>query len=132
MDHKVKTGRSRLAGLAFACTSFLLAGAAQAKEITIWCWDPNFNVAIMKEAGERYAKTHPDVTFNVVDLAKLDVELKLQTTLTSGVTEALPDIVLIEDYGAQKYLQSFPEAFAPLYIRDRLTVAAVNEEAGNG
>jgi segregation and condensation protein A len=24
------------------------------------------------------------------------------------------------------------EAFAPLYIRDRITVAAVNEEAGNG
>ena len=114
MDHKVKTGRSRLAGLAFACTSFLLAGTAQAKEITIWCWDPNFNVAIMKEAGERYAKTHPDVTLNIVDLAKLDVEQKLQTTLASGVTTALPDIVLIEDYGAQKYLQSFPDAFAPL------------------
>ena len=52
---------------------------AQAKEITIWCWDPNFNVAIMKEAGARYSKTHPDVTFNVVDLAKADVEQKLQT-----------------------------------------------------
>ena len=105
---------SRFAAVALAGASIFTATAAFAGEITIWCWDPNFNVAIMKEAGERYAKTHPDVTFNVVDLAKLDVELKLQTTLTSGVTEALPDIVLIEDYGAQKYLQSFPEAFAPL------------------
>ena len=105
---------SRVAALVLAGASFLAVSAAQAKEITIWCWDPNFNVAIMKEAGARYTKTHPDVTFNVVDLAKLDVELKLQTTLTSGVTTALPDIVLIEDYGAQKYLQSFPDAFAPL------------------
>lgn len=31
-----------------------------------------------------------------------------------ATADALPDIVLIEDYGAQKYLQSFPGAFAPL------------------
>ncbi|HEV7308449.1 ABC transporter substrate-binding protein [Ensifer sp.] len=104
----------RFAGIALAGASLLAVTAAEAKEITIWCWDPNFNVAIMKEAGARYTKTHPDVTFNVVDFAKADVEQKLQTGLSSGTADALPDIVLIEDYGAQKYLQSFPGAFAPL------------------
>ena len=54
------------------------------------------------------------IKFNVVDFSKADVEQKLQTSLTSGTTDALPDIVLIEDYGAQKYLQSFPGAFEPL------------------
>ncbi|TRL42713.1 ABC transporter substrate-binding protein [Rhizobium straminoryzae] len=99
---------------ALACAGLMAAAPAFAAEITIWCWDPNFNVAIMREAGQRYTKTHPDVTFNVVDFAKADVEQKLQTALASGTTSALPDIVLIEDYGAQKYLQSFPGAFAPM------------------
>ena len=114
MRLKSKSYMSCLAGLALAGISFLAVTAAEAKEVTIWCWDPNFNIAIMKEAGSRYTKLHPDVTFNVVDFAKADIEQKLQTTLSSGVTESLPDIVLIEDYGAQKYLQSFPGAFAAM------------------
>ncbi|PLU59170.1 ABC transporter substrate-binding protein [Sinorhizobium medicae] len=114
MDIQARAYLPRIAALALAGASFLGVSAAQAKEITIWCWDPNFNVAIMKEAGDRYTKTHPDVTLNIVDFAKLDVEQKLQTGLSSGTADALPDIVLIEDYGAQKYLQSFPGAFAPL------------------
>ncbi len=88
--------------------------AASAAEITVWAWDPNFNGATMKLAGERYAAAHPDVTVNIVDFAKADLETKLQAQLASGTTDGLPDIVLIEDYGAQKYLQSFPGAFEPL------------------
>lgn len=92
----------------------LLSSSALAGEITVWCWDPNFNGAIMQEAGARYTAQHPGTTIKVVDFAKGDVEQKLQTGLASGTTQALPDIVLIEDYGAQKYLQSFPGAFAAL------------------
>ncbi|WP_104666032.1 ABC transporter substrate-binding protein [Ensifer adhaerens] len=110
----VRTYLPRLTSVALAGASLLAVSAAEAKEITVWCWDPNFNVAIMKEAGARYTKSHPDITFNIVDFAKADVEQKLQTGLSSGTADALPDIVLIEDYGAQKYLQSFPGAFAPL------------------
>ena len=85
-----------------------------ATSVTVWCWDPNFNGATMKEAAARYTATHPDVTFDIVDFAKPDLEQKLQAQLTSGTTDGLPDIVLIEDYGAQKYLQSFPGAFEAL------------------
>ncbi|SMC53862.1 sugar ABC transporter substrate-binding protein [Rhizobium sp. RU36D] len=105
---------SRVAAGLFAGASFLASTAAFAGEVTIWCWDPNFNVAIMKEAAARYTAKNPGTTFNIVDFAKADVEQKLQTALSSGTTDALPDIVLIEDYGAQKYLQSFPGAFAEL------------------
>jgi lactose/L-arabinose transport system substrate-binding protein len=105
---------SRIAAVALAGVSMLTATAAFAGEVTIWCWDPNFNVAIMKEAAARYTAKHPGTTFNIVDFAKSDVEQKLQTALSSGTTDALPDIVLIEDYGAQKYLQSFPGSFAEL------------------
>ena len=109
-----RTILSRFAAAALAGASILTASAAFAGEVTIWCWDPNFNVAIMKEAGARYTAKHPGTTFNVVDFAKTDVEQKLQTALASGTTDALPDIVLIEDYGAQKYLQSFAGAFAEM------------------
>ncbi|MBB4953661.1 lactose/L-arabinose transport system substrate-binding protein [Agrobacterium vitis] len=100
--------------MALASTSLLATTAAMAGEVTIWCWDPNFNVAIMKEAGARYSAKHPGTTFNVVDFSKESVQQKLQTGLASGTADSLPDIVLIEDYGAQKYLQSFPGAFAAL------------------
>jgi lactose/L-arabinose transport system substrate-binding protein len=115
-----KTSRKKTSGmraattLALAGVSLFAASAAMAGEITVWCWDPNFNVAIMKEAGASYTAKHPGTTINVVDFAKIDVEQKLQTGLASGATDTLPDIVLIEDYGAQKYLQSFPGAFAPM------------------
>lgn len=99
--------------LAFG-VSLLAVATATAGEVTVWCWDPNFNGATMKEAGERYKATHPDFTLNIVDFAKADLEQKLQAQLASGATDGLPDIVLIEDYGAQKYLQSFPGSFEPL------------------
>jgi len=84
------------------------------KKITVWCWDPNFNVAIMNDAKAIYTKEHPDVQIDVVEMAKADLEQKLNTVLASGVKEGLPDIVLIEDYNAQKYLQAYPGAFADL------------------
>ncbi|WP_051558902.1 ABC transporter substrate-binding protein [Allorhizobium undicola] len=118
MKKTIVTRRAGAKGAAFAglmaSTLLISAASAAAGEITVWCWDPNFNVAIMKEAGARYSAKHPGTTVKVVDFAKADVEQKLQTGLASGATDTLPDIVLIEDYGAQKYLQSFPGAFAPM------------------
>lgn len=99
-----------IALLGLACVSHPLL----AKELTVWAWDPKFNVAIMQEAAERYQEVHPDVTINVIDFGKEEVEQKLQTMLASGVTSALPDIVLIEDYNGPKYLSSYPGAFAPM------------------
>ena len=100
--------------MAAAGATLLTATAAMATEVTVWCWAPEFNGAAMNEAIGRYTKTHPDVTIKVVDFAKGDLEQKLQTQLASGQTAGLPDIVLIEDYGAKKYLLSFPGAFEPL------------------
>lgn len=90
------------------------AAAAGPQKITIWAWDPNFNIAIMQEAKARYQAINPNVEFEIVDMAKADVEQKLLINLSSGVTDGLPDIVLIEDYNAQKYLSAFPDSFADL------------------
>ena len=61
---------SRFAAAALAGASMFTATAALAGEITIWCWDPNFNVAIMKEAGARYTAKHPGTTFNATQAEK--------------------------------------------------------------
>lgn len=84
------------------------------KTVTVWAWDPAYNVAALKEAKAIYEKDHPDVTVEVVDYAKADLEQKLHTNLASGQTEGLPDIVLVENLNAIKYLTSYPDAFEAL------------------
>lgn len=90
------------------------SSAADEGKITIWAWDPNFNIAIMEQAKDIYLKDNANVEIEIVDYAKGDLEQKLHTNLASGMTEGLPDIVLIEDYNAQKYLQSYPGSFEDL------------------
>ncbi len=76
--------------------------------ITIWAWDDQFNVKAAKLAKTYYEKLHPEVTVNVVSMAQSDIVQSLNTALSSGVYNGLPDIVLIEDYRVQYYLQSYP------------------------
>lgn len=86
----------------------------QAEELKVWAWDPNFNVAAMEEATLRYQVKHPDFKLKVIADGKEAIEQKLHTMLASGVTSALPDIVLVEDYNAQKFIQAYPGSFAPM------------------
>lgn len=88
--------------------------SADTKEITVWAWDPAFNIAAVNKAKEAYAKTNPDLTINVVENAQADIVQKLNTGLNSGSTKGLPNIVLIEDYRAQSFLQSYPDSFYEL------------------
>jgi ABC-type sugar transport system, periplasmic component len=78
------------------------------KTITIWAWDDNFNVKAANLAKALYAKDHPDVTVNVVSMAQADIVQKLNTALSSGTYNGLPNIVLIEDYRIQNYLNAYP------------------------
>ena len=92
--------------ISLAGISLLSVAAASAGEISVWVWDKAFNGDTMREAGAVYTAAHPDVTFNVDDTASQDdIRAKLQTQLLAGSTEGLPDIVLIQDDIAQKYLQ---------------------------
>jgi lactose/L-arabinose transport system substrate-binding protein len=77
------------------------------KEITVWAWDEAFNGYAMEEAAARY----DGATVNFVEMAKADCLQKIHTVLASGVTDDLPDIVLISDLAAQGYLMSYPGAF---------------------
>ena len=107
--------RLAIAIAAAAGVSMLTMTAAMAVDVTVWCWDTNFNGAAMREAAARYTASHPDVNIKIDDtMAQEDIRQKLQTQLLAGNTSGLPDIVLIQDDVAQKYLQSFPGAFEPL------------------
>ncbi|GIP65658.1 ABC transporter substrate-binding protein [Virgibacillus pantothenticus] len=88
------------------------AGGAKGKdEIIVWAWDPNFNIKAMELAKQVYASENADVTIDIIENAQDDIVQKLNTSLSSGTTKGLPNIVLIEDYRAQSFLQAYPDAF---------------------
>ncbi|MFT4005021.1 MAG: extracellular solute-binding protein [Lacrimispora sp.] len=87
---------------------------AAANELTVWCWDPAFNIYAMEEAAKVYQKDHPDFKLNVVETPWADVQTKLTTAATSGNLGSLPDILLMQDNAFQKNVLSYPDAFKDL------------------
>lgn len=85
-----------------------------ASKITVWAWDPNFNIKTMNLAKEAYAAENQNVQIEIIENAQNDIVQKLNTGLSSGTTKGLPNIVLIEDYRAQSFLQAYPDMFHPL------------------
>jgi lactose/L-arabinose transport system substrate-binding protein len=82
--------------------------------ITVWCWDPTFNIYAMNEAAKIYKREHPNVTVNVVETPWDDLQQKLTTSLSSRQTGNLPDIVLMQDNAIQKNVTTFPNGFLPI------------------
>lgn len=83
-------------------------------KLTVWCWDPAFNMYAMETAGEIYKKDHPDFELEVIETPWDDVQSKLTTAATSGSFETLPDILLMQDNAFQKNVISYPDAFVDL------------------
>jgi lactose/L-arabinose transport system substrate-binding protein len=86
-----------------------------AQTVSVWAWDDNFNIAIMKTAAARYRELNPGTDFDIqiTSSSKEDVYKKLQTGLASG-GKNLPDIVLIEDYSFYQYVGAYTKYFYPL------------------
>lgn len=84
------------------------------KVLIVWAWDKNFNVPIMEKAAKIYSEKNSDIEIKVVDHGRDDIEQKIHTSLSANAINTLPDIVLIEDYAAQKFLTSYPNSFMPL------------------
>lgn len=94
-----------------SCTAAL---AAEDGKITIWTWDPNFNIAAMNVAKEMYNKDHPDVEIIIEEVLSEDVETRVITAASAGDISNLPDIMLIQDNSAQKFILSYPEVYADI------------------
>jgi len=90
------------------------AASTDDNELTVWCWDPAFNIFAMEEAAKEYQKEHPDFKLNVVEVPWQDVQTKLTTAATSGDLGSLPDILLMQDNAFQKNVITFPDAFTDL------------------
>ncbi len=90
------------------------AGAAGEEKLTVWCWDPAFNINAMNKAAEVYQKDHPNFVLEVVETPWEDVQTKLTTAATSGNLDTLPDILLMQDAAFQKNVISYPDAFTDL------------------
>ncbi|MDR2793301.1 MAG: extracellular solute-binding protein [Treponema sp.] len=95
--------------------------ADQPVTLTVWCWDPGFNVYAMNEAVKIYRQAHPNVTINVVETAWDDIQQKLTTSLSANQTDNLPDIVLMQDNAIQKNVSTFPKGF--LSIEGKIDVS---------
>lgn len=91
-----------------------LSGIASAVEITVWCWDPLFNIYAMQEAAKIYSKINPDVTINIVETPWDDVQTKLTTAVMAGQLNTLPDILLMQDNALQKNVTNYPGIFYDL------------------
>ncbi len=82
--------------------------------LTVWCWDPTFNIYAMNEAAKIYKADHPNVTVNVVETPWADLQQKLITSISANATENLPDIILMQDNAIQKNVVTYPEAYIAL------------------
>ncbi|MDE1547801.1 ABC transporter substrate-binding protein [Jeotgalibaca caeni] len=83
--------------------------------LTVWAWDTNFNIPIMEKAGEYYINDgNEDVKVNVIEMSNEDTKQKMVAAFTSNVSEGLPDIVLMDDYDLQNYLNNYEGKFAEL------------------
>lgn len=80
--------------------------------LTVWCWDPTFNIYAMKEAAKIYQKDNPDVKVNVVETPWDDLQTKLTTLGQSKELGQLPDIFLVQNNAFQKNVINYPELFS--------------------
>ena len=109
------SGDAGTAGTGAEATGTEAGGAASGdNKLTVWCWDPAFNIYSMEEAGKVYQETHPDFELEVVEVPWADIQTKLTTAATAGDLSTLPDIILMQDNAFQKNVISYPDAFVDL------------------
>lgn len=82
--------------------------------LTVWTWDPNFNVYAIQKAAEIYAKDHEGFSVVVSEVQSDDIETRLTTAVTAGDLSTLPDIFLMQDNSFQKYVTYYPDIFTDL------------------
>ena len=83
--------------------------------LTVWTWDPNFNIYAINKAAEIYAANgHDGFTVNVTEVKSDDIEAKITTAVTAGDLSTLPDVFLMQDNSFQKYAANYPDIFTDL------------------
>lgn len=90
-------------------------GASEGSEtLTVWCWDPAYNINALKIAETIYQKDHPNFKLEIIETNSEDISTKLATATISGEYSVLPDILLFDDTRLQVHVTSYPDAFLDL------------------
>ena len=111
--------RKVIAGIIAATLLFSLYGCAQEEEqapaaadkIVIWTWDETFNVKAAKLAAKEYKRTHKDIQIVVETKEREEILVDTKRLLASEMYEALPDVIMIEDYDIQDVLAQYEAEF---------------------
>jgi ABC-type glycerol-3-phosphate transport system substrate-binding protein len=103
-----------LVALTLVLSMSAVAFAAEDGKITIWTWDPNFNIASMKIGAEMYNAEHPDVEIEIQEVASDDIETAVAQAAVAGDLSTLPDIMLCQDNSFQKMVTNYPEVYTDI------------------
>ena len=105
---------SMLLVLTMVLSLFSIALAEEDGKLTIWTWDPKFNIAAMNIATDMYHVDHPDVEVEIVEISWTDIETSIAQAAVAGDFSTLPDIFLNQDNSFQKMVSNYPEVYSDL------------------
>jgi len=90
------------------------SAAPMGNHLTVWTWDPAFNIYAMNEAAKVYQKAHPDFTLDVQEVSWDDIQTKMTTIAQANQLDQLPDIFLVQNNAFQKNVTNYPQLFADM------------------
>lgn len=94
--------------------------------LTIWAWDPNYNIPMIQKAADMYkAEVDPEFEIEILELGQGDINQKMQTAWSSNATADLPDIVLKDNPQIAIDQASYGDVYVPL--SDSIDFADFNE-----
>lgn len=88
---------------------------SEGETLTVWTWDPNFNMYAIEKAAEIYREAgHEGFSVEITEVSSTDVETKLITAAESGELSTLPDVFMLRDESFEKFVKNYPELFYDL------------------
>ena len=97
--------------------------------LTVWCWDPTFNIYAMEQAEKIYQKDHPDFKLDIQENIYNDIETKLITAATSGDYSTLPDIFLMQDYSFHKNIANMLNQFTAVIGEKNINISDMTNKS---
>jgi lactose/L-arabinose transport system substrate-binding protein len=82
--------------------------------LTVWAWDPAFNIYALEEAEKIYQEDNPDFELEIVEVPWEDLQTRLTTLAQSQSFDELPDIFLMQNNAFQKNAINYPDLFGDL------------------
>ncbi len=102
-------------GSAAAETTETAATVDDGHTLTVYAWDPSFNIPALEAAEEDYQENvDPDFTLNIVEQSgSSDIETLITNVASAGSSayDQLPDIVLFQDHYFKQYQTNYPDVW---------------------